>query len=136
MNTNKTDKRKYGNTLLYKEEVFQIVGATMEVHNQLGPGFLEAVYQEALDIELAARNIPFLAQQEIPIRYKGNLLAKKYIADFTAFEKIIIEIKSVHELSSVDSAQVINYLKASGYELGLLINFGATSLEWQRLLCT
>jgi GxxExxY protein len=136
MNTNELIKKKYANTLLFKEEVYTIIGAAMEVHTQLGCGFLEAVYQEALMVEFANRCIPVESQKELPIRYKGIALKKGYIADFIAFNKIIIELKAASSLTTADEAQVINYLKATGLELGLLINFGAEKLEWSRKILT
>lgn len=120
--------------LIYKDEVFAIIGAAMDVHNELGVGFLEAVYQEALEMELKSRSIPFTSQPLLPIRYKNILLKKTYIADLLVFEKIIVEIKSIDRLSGIDEAQVLNYLKATGLELGLLINFGADKLEWKRMI--
>jgi len=120
--------------LLFKDEVYAIVGAAMEVHNELKDGFLEPVYQEAMEIELTKRAIPFSPQQEIPIKYKDQLLKKTYVADFVAFEKIIVEIKALDHLSGREEAQLLNYLKASGMELGLLINFGARKLEWKRMV--
>ena len=137
MNTNYVEgKKKYENTLIYKDEVFQVIGAAIEVHKQLGGGFLEAVYQEALEREFADRGIPFISQQELPILYKGVPLKKIYVADFMLFGKIIGEIKAVKELTQIDHAQVVNYLKATGVELGLLINFGNHKLEWSRILYT
>lgn len=121
--------------LLYKEEVYAIVGAAMEVYNELGNGFLEAVCQEALAIEMKARDIPFTQQQELRIFYKNQLLRQKYIADFVAFEKIIIEIKAIKQLGPNEEAQLLNYLKATGLRLGLLINFGHPGrLEWKRMI--
>ena len=123
--------------LIYKEEVFAIVGAAMEVHNVLGAGFLEAVYQEALEIELAARHIPFIAQQELRIAYKGRYLKKSYIADFFAFEDIIIEIKALEQLTSREIAQLLNYLNVTGAKVGVIINFGSIGrLEWRRMART
>jgi GxxExxY protein len=122
--------------LLYKEEVYKIIGAAMEVHTQLGGGFLEAVYQEALEIEFIARGIPFTPQKELPVHYKGKTLKKNYVADFVAFDGIIIEIKSISNLTELEKAQVLNYLKATGVQLGLLINFGPNKLEWQRIVLT
>ena len=123
--------------LLYKEEVYAIVGSAMEVYNQLGPGFLEAVYQEAMEIELSERGIQHRPQAELPISYKGRTLKKFYIADFLAFDAIIIEIKAQECLTVHDDAQLINELKATGLEVGVLINFGAKSkLEWKRLILT
>ena len=120
--------------LLLKDEVYAIVGAAMEVHNVLGCGFLEAVYQEALEIELGKRNIPNIPQKKLPIYFKDNLLKKTYVVDYIAFEKIVIEIKALIHLSSLEEAQLLNYVKAGDYELGLLINFGAESLQWKRMV--
>jgi GxxExxY protein len=106
----------------------------MEVHNILGCGFLEPVYQEALEIELSKRNIPYIPQKQLPIYYKDNLLKKTYVVDYIAFEKIVIEIKALTHLSSLEEAQLLNYMKAGDYELGLLINFGAESLQWKRMV--
>ena len=121
-------------TLLYKEESFQIIGAAMEVHKQLGSGFLEAVYQEALAIEFENRKIPFVKEQKLEINYKGELSSKYYIADFVCYDEIIVEVKALTELSGTEEAQVINYLKATGFKLGLLINFGSRSLIHKRLI--
>jgi GxxExxY protein len=120
--------------LLYKEEVYAIIGAAMEVLNHLGAGFLEPVYQEAMVIELTSRCIPFAAQKELPICYKERLLKKSYIADLTVFEKIIVEIKAIDRLTSREEAQLLNYLTTTGYEVGLLINFGSNKLEWKRMV--
>jgi GxxExxY protein len=120
--------------LLFKDEVYAIVGAAMEVHRVFGCGFLEAVYQEAMGIELAERKIPFLPQVELPIQYKGRVLKKCYLFDFVAYEKIIVELKAQEQLFSRDEAQILNYLKASGKEVGVLINFGVESLQWKRIV--
>ncbi len=123
--------------LLCKEEVYAVVGAAMEVYNELGSGFLEAVYQEALEIELTLRGIPFEAQKELAIFYKGRRLKKTYAADFLTFGKIIVEIKAIDRLTSGDEGQRLNYLSATGLEVGVLINFGAKSnLEWKRMVET
>ena len=121
--------------LLYKEEVYAVIGAAMEVYNNLGPGFLEAVYQEAMQVETAARKIPTLPEQKLFIDYKGRPLKKFYEADLICFEKIIVEIKALDKLSSREEAQILNYLKATGMKVGILINFGAhQNLEWKRLV--
>jgi len=120
--------------LLFKEEVFSIIGAAFEVHNNLGNGFLEPVYQEAFEIELSARQNPFESQSEISILYKEQLLQKKYRADLIAFDKILIELKATDHLIPVDESQIINYLKSTKYRLGALINFGSSKLEWKRLI--
>ena len=122
--------------LLLKEEVFAIIGAAMEVHREQGCGFAEPVYQECMEMKLEARNIPAAAQKEMPITYKGRLLKKTYIADFVACGKVIVELKALDKLTSREESQVINYLKASGLEVGVLINFGGPSLEWKRLVLT
>lgn len=119
--------------LLYKEEVYAIVGAAMEVYNQLGNGFLEAVYQEALAIEMAARGIPFVEQPPVQITYKERPLRHSYTPDFIAYDKIILELKAVKQLGPNEQAQLLNYLKATGLRLGLLLNFGSSGrLEWER----
>ena len=123
--------------LIYKDEVYAIIGAAMGVYNTLGNGFLEAVYQEALEIESTARNIPHVSQYEIPITYKGKRLKKFYLADMLAYGKIIVEIKAIKELGRNEEAQIINYLKATGLKVGALINFGNyPNLEWKRLVLT
>ena len=119
--------------LLYKNEVYGIVGAAMEVYNTLGPGFLEAVYQESLALEMRQRGIPFGEQHALRLFYKGDPLQHTYVADFLAHDKIIIEIKAIKQLSNTEEAQLLNYVKASKLQLGLLINFGNPSkLEWSR----
>ncbi len=121
--------------LIYKDEVFAIVGAAIEVHRVLGPGFLEAVYQEAMEIECATKKIPFAPQQIIQIQYKQHTLKKEYIADMVCFEKIIVEFKALDQLTGREESQVINYLKATGYKVGVLINFGShPKLEWKRFV--
>ncbi len=113
--------------LILKEEVYAIVGAAMDVYNELGAGFLEQVYQEAFEIELSLRNIPFEAQKELPIYYKEHRLKKSYFADFVDYDKIVVEIKALDRLTSKEESQLLHYLKATGFEVGLLINFGAAN---------
>ena len=121
--------------LLYKNEVYTIIGAAMEVYNVLGPGFLESVYQEALEIELSTRGIPFESQQQLYIRYKERQLKQQYKPDFVVYEKIIVEIKALDRLASHNQAQLLNYLKATRLPVGILINFGAEQdLEWKRMI--
>ena len=128
------DKNKM-TQLILKEEVFAIIGAAIEVHRELGPGFLEAVYQEAMETELRARHIPFEAQKPIRIHYKGHLLNNQYFADLVCFEQIIVELKALNRLSGKEEAQILNYLKATNFRLGLLINFGSHGrLEWKRYI--
>ncbi len=122
--------------LLFKDEVYAIVGAAMEVSNVLGSGFLEAVYQEALQIELSARKIPFVVQSAINISYKGRILRATCIPDFICYHQVIVEIKALKALTSIEEAQLLNYLKASGRPVGVLINFGAPKLEWKRMVMT
>lgn len=112
--------------IIYAEEVFQIQGALFDVYRTLGPGFLESVYQEAVGLELAARNLPFQALKPLPISYKGRLPQQKFVADFVCFDRIVIELKAVRAIAPEHRAQTINYLRATGLKLGLLVNFGAT----------
>ena len=121
--------------LLLKDEVYAIVGAAMEVHNQIGTGFLEAVYHEALEIEERLRSIPYESHKKLQIVYKGQTLNKEYEADQICYEQIVVEIKAIDRLTSREEAQLLNYLKATGLRVGLLINFGSgAKLEWKRLV--
>lgn len=113
---------------------FAIIGAAMEVHRQLGCGFLEAVYQEAMEMELTNRGIPFVRQAHLEVQYKGKPLKCSYCADFICFDVIIVEIKALAKLGGIEESQIINYLKVTGHVLGLLINFGARSLEFKRFI--
>jgi GxxExxY protein len=109
--------------LIYVEESYVIRGAIYEVYKTLGAGFLEAVYQEALEMELSARSVPFVSQKEIRIKYKGALLNQSYRADVVCYDKIILELKSVKQLLPEHEAQLLNYLKATNMKLGFLVNF-------------
>jgi len=111
---------------------YAIIGAAMEVHRQLGCGFLEAVYQKALALELSARDVPFRSEVDLPVYYKGQKLDVSYRADFVSFDTIVVELKALAKLTGVEESQLINYLKATGLETGLLVNFGAKSLEYRR----
>jgi GxxExxY protein len=119
--------------LIYPTEVFEIIGAAMAVRTELGPGFLESVYQEALEMELAERKIPFTPQKPLCVHYKGKLLTKSFIADLVCYDKIIVELKAISRLTNTEEAQIINYLKVTEMKVGLLINFASKEkLEWVR----
>ncbi len=122
------------NDILYREECYKIIGACMNVHKELGPGFLEAVYQESLTLEFIVQGIPFEKEKEIHIYYKDKLLDKCYKADFLCFDKIIVELKALSELSNDHISQLLNYLKATKLRVGLLVNFGSPSLTYKRLI--
>jgi len=111
---------------------FAIIGAALEVHRNLGCGFLAAVYQEALEVEFFARDIPYGREAELPVVYKGRTLNTHYRTDFICFDSVVVELKALEKFSGTEEAQIINYLKATGYEVGLLLNFGAPSLEYRR----
>ena len=113
-----------------------IIGAAMEVHKELGRGFLEAVYQEALEREFRDRGIEFRLQPVVLIRYKGEVLNKNYQPDFICYDEVLVEIKALSNLSGTEESQIINYLKATGLEIGLLINFGTKTLEYRRFVYT
>ena len=110
--------------ILYEEECYRIQGAIFAVYREIGSGFLEAVYQECLAREFQLASVPFIAQKELRLYYKGELIEQTYRADFVCYGKIILELKAVQEIAPVHKAQVLNYLKMSQLELGLLINFG------------
>ncbi len=119
--------------LVLKEEVYQVIGAAMDVYYQLGRGFLEPLYQKAFEIELGRRGLPFEPQAELTIEYKGQPLKKKYVADVVCFNQIIVELKALDRLTGVDEGQLLNYLKMTRMRVGLLVNFGSqVRLEWKR----
>lgn len=123
-------------SLIYKEEVYSIVGACMEVHKELGNGFLEGIYQEALEVEFIKQKIPFEREKQLEVCYKGKILKKNYFADFVCNQNIIVEMKAVKSITEEHSAQIFNYLKATGLQLGVLVNFGEPSLNYKRIICT
>ncbi|MBP7963455.1 MAG: GxxExxY protein [Caldilineaceae bacterium] len=121
--------------LLLKDEVYAVVGAAMAVYNELGPGFLEAVYHEALEIELRLREIPFASHAPLTVSYKGVRLAKHYEADVIAYGQVVVELKALSRLTTTEQAQLLNYLKATGHRVGVLINFGhPDDLQWKRMI--
>ncbi len=119
------------NNIQFQKEVFAIIGAAMEVQNELGRGFLELVYHEALNIELGLCGIPFETEKLITISYKGRLLERTYKADLVCYDNIVVELKSVEKLKSEHTAQLLNYLKATNMSLGILINFGEQPLKYK-----
>jgi len=131
-----TNEMRDGKDLLLGKEVYAIVGAAMEVHNELGSGFAEAVNQEAMELELTARGIPFERQKKLRISYKGKLLEKEYIADLVCYDQIIVEIKAQRELKTREECQIINYLRATNLQVGVLVNVGDPGrLDWHRMVC-
>jgi len=124
---------KAKNGLIYKDLTHSIIGAAMEVHRELKPGFTEKIYEKALTIELDLRKIPFQVQKEVQVEYKGRIVGD-HILDVIVDEKVIVELKAVEQIDKVHEAQLIGYLKASKCRIGLLINFSKASLEWKRIL--
>ena len=120
--------------LIYKEEVYKIIGLCMEIHNTLGKGFNEIVYKDALEIEFNINKIRFEIEKPYDIFYKNIKLQRKYIADFVIMDKIILEAKAIERLESTHLKQTLNYLAVSQLKLGLLINFGSNSLEYKRII--
>jgi len=120
--------------IIFKEEYFNIKGAALEVHKLLGSGFLEKVYQDALEIEFQRMNIPYEREKQIKVKYRGIELKHDYFADFVCYGKIIVEIKAVSAIEDIHKAQVINYLRATDTDLGILMNFGESSLVTHRLI--
>lgn len=119
--------------LILKDEVYAVAGAAMEVYYNLGSGFLEPVYQEAMEIEMSLRQIPFEPQKCLKLFYKDVELRKEYFADFVCYGQIIVEIKAINQLTNIEEAQIINYLKITKTHVGMLINFGSRpKLEWKR----
>ena len=106
----------------------------MAVHRELGPGYLEAVYQAALAVEFTERGIPFKREAALPVRYKGQLLSVSYKADFVCFDRVLVEIKALASISPIEQAQAMNYLKATGFERAVILNFGSPSLQFRRIV--
>jgi GxxExxY protein len=115
-----------------EQETYKIIGICMEVHRNLGPGLLEIIYKDALEIEFKENNIPFEREKEFKIEYKGKILPHKYYADFVVNEDIILEVKAIKEFSNEHIAQILNYLKLAESEIGLLVNFQTKSLQYKR----
>ncbi|MBR5726237.1 MAG: GxxExxY protein [Muribaculaceae bacterium] len=120
--------------LIYSDESYKIRGCMLEVHKELGPGFLEQVYQEALEYEFQKAGIPYKREVHLGIKYKDIILNKEYIADFICFDKIIVELKTVSDIAEIHKCQVLNYLKATGHQLGIIGNFAKKSLETARVV--
>ena len=124
------------NSIIYKEESYAIRGAIIEVSSELGCGFLERVYQDALELEFRLRNIPYEREKLIQVMYKGHPLGEPYRADFVCYGKIIVELKAVSELTDAHRSQVYNYLHATGFRLGIILNYGfSNGLERERIVC-
>ena len=121
-------------SILYKSESYKIIGACMEVHNQLGPGFLEIVYKDALEVELTNLGIPYCREKEYEVRYKDTVLPHKFYADFVVFGSIILEVKAALAIHENYQAQALNYLAVSREKLAIIVNFGETKLNFQRLV--
>jgi GxxExxY protein len=119
---------------MYKQECYNIVGLCMAVHRELGSGFLEAVYQEALEIEFRKADLDYIRECQIEIDYKGVVLEKKYYADFLCYGEIIVELKAVKALDDNYMSQIMNYMKATHKKVGILVNFGARSIEYKRIV--
>ncbi len=123
--------------LIYARESYQIVGACLEVYNNKGCGFLEPVYHDCLELEYGLQTIPFVHEAPLQLTYKGRPIKHTYSPDFTCWDKIVVELKAVEKLTDEHVAQVLNYLNATGYQLGLLVNFGHDpGLEWKRIAKT
>ena len=132
--TNYSESRENMAEIIFKEESYKFIGICMEVHRNLGMGFKEAVYKDALEVELANQSIPFVREKRYEIAYKGVVLRHKYYADFIVYNSIILEIKSASLIIDKFVAQTINYLKASGIKLGIIANFGQRSFQYKRVV--
>jgi len=117
-----------------KDKTYSIIGSAMQVHQTLGSGFLEAVYSDAMELELKKRNVPYEREKAIKILYNKIILPHQYVADFVCYDSIIVELKAVEQLTKIHEAQLLNYLKATNLRIGLLINFGEMSLKFKRMV--
>lgn len=122
------------NDIVYKDESFAIIGAAMEVYNQLGSGFVEKVYQDALGIEFELRGIPYKREEHLPVFYKGRQIKHDFFVDFICYDKIVIECKAVSEILNIHKIQTLNYIKINNLKLGIVINFSNQSLEYKRIV--
>ncbi len=122
------------NDPIYKEESYKIIGCCLEVYNELGPGFLEVIYKDALEIEFKLNNIPYSREKLFDVIYKGKLTNRKYNADFVVYDKIILEVKAYKRLSDDNLLQTLNYLKVTKLKLGILANFGESSFNSKRVV--
>ena len=134
MNTIDTNEKRIITNIVFKEESYKIIGACFNVHKNLGKGFLESVYSEALAIEFDKEKIPFTKEKKLTVFYDGKPLKKYFKADFLCYDSIIIELKAINYLSKLDFQQAINYLKATNFKLALLVNFGSSSLSYKRII--
>lgn len=129
-----TQNKTNDTNIVFKEESYRIIGACMTVHKNLGAGFLESVYSEALEMEFIKEKIPYEKEKKLPIYYNGQQLKKFFVSDFVCFGSIIVELKASNYLADVNFKQALNYLKATKFRLALLVNFGAPSLLYKRIL--
>jgi GxxExxY protein len=134
INTDLLKKPQQMDKLLYEELTGKVIGAAMEVHRELGPGFLESVYEEALAHEMQLQRIPFDRQRPLPVYYKDKQV-KEFICDFWIGDKVLVEIKALKSMSNNEEAQMMNYLNATGTRLGIFLNFGERSLKFKRIIC-
>ena len=122
------------NNIVYKDESYAIIGAAMEVYNQLGSGFVEKVYQDALEIEFELRGIPYKREEHLPVFYKGRQIKHDFFVDFICYDKIVIECKAVSEILDIHKIQTLNYIKINNLKLGIIINFSNQSFEYRRIV--